>query len=585
MISTEWGRTTKRLVVVGLIIVLLLLLYVFRSLVPPILLAVVLAYVLKPMVDWAEKRLQMHRTLAAILVYVVVVTILSVVLVTVVPYAVDRVTRLNLDLQTLTDDLVGFLSQPVMLFGYSVSLGDFVGDVRGALQGILEPFATQTVSLVFNVLSSLLWVLSIAIISFYLVKDTDRLRQFLDRMAPPGYTEELRRLREAINRVWKAFFRGQVVLGFVVGIMVWIAMSIIGLPNAGLMGILTGLLEVVPTFGPVLATIPAVLIAFFVGSTYLPLSNFWFAVLVLGIYIIIQQVENAILVPRIMGRRMQLHPLVVFIAVLAGGTLAGTLGVLLAAPVIGTLRVVLGYVYAKLLDQDPFPYVPSEAGELYPGEIDAILFDLDGTLLKADEDAVRALENRLSTVRWLLPRQDPALAARRMIVAWESPANSFLSLLERVGLDDGALDLGHRLYRLRALETPHNFAAVAGTVDTLHDLSKRCRLALVTTRSRAQAQAFVRQQNLEGVIEVVAAREDTRLVKPRPGSVRYAAEKLGVPLERCLVVADTAADIRAARDAGARAAGVLTGFGNRADLERAGADLVFDTVGQLKDWM
>ncbi|RPI58066.1 MAG: AI-2E family transporter, partial [Chloroflexi bacterium] len=234
MVSTEWSRTTKRLVIVGLVIILLLLLYVFRALLPPILLAFVLAYILKPLADWVEKRLKMRRTLAVILVYVVVLAILSIVPVTVVPYVLDRIARLNLDVQQLTDDLVGFLSQPFMLFGYRFSLGDFVGDVRGTVQTMLQPFATQTLGLVFNLLSSLLWVLSISIISFYLVKDADRLRQFLDRMAPPGYTEELRRLREEINHVWKAFFRGQVVLGFVVGVMVWIAMTLIGLPNAGL---------------------------------------------------------------------------------------------------------------------------------------------------------------------------------------------------------------------------------------------------------------------------------------------------------------------------------------------------------------
>lgn len=587
MVSTEWSRTTKRLVIVGLVIILLLLLYIFRALVPPILLAFVLAYVLKPLADWVEKQLQVRRTLAVILVYIVVLAILSIVPVTVVPYVVERITRLNVDVQKLTDDLVGFLSQPFVILDYHFSLGELVGDVGATVQSLLQPFATQTVGLVFNLLSSLLWVLSITIISFYLVKDAERLRQFLDSIAPPGYTEELRRLREEINHVWKAFFRGQVVLGIVIGTAVWIVMSIVGLPNAGLMGVIAGLLEVVPTFGPVLATIPAVLIALFLGSVYLPLSNFWFAVLVLGHYILIQQVENAYLVPRIMGRRMQLHPVIIFIGVLAGGFLAGTLGVLLAAPVIGTLRVLLRYTYAKLLDRDPFPHLHEarELGEVYPGEIDAILFDLDGTLIKADEDAVRSLADRLESVRWLLRRRDPALVARRMIMTWESPANSVLSFLERVGLDDGVLDLGQRLYRLRALETPHNFHAVEGVVDTLRDLSRRHDLALITTRSRLHAQAFVRQHQLDGVIQVIVGREDTWRLKAHASSVRCAAEKLGVPLERCLVVGDSVADIQAARAAGARAAGVLTGFGSRADLERAGADLIFASVVQLKDWM
>ncbi len=585
MVSTEWNRTTKRLVAVGLAIIFLLVLYVFRSLVPPILMAVFLAFLLKPLADWVERRFQTRRTLAVALVYVIVLLILITVPATVVPYGVERLTRLNLDLQTLTDDLVSFLSQPVVIMGYTLSLGDLVGDIEGTVQGLLQPFATQTLNLFLNVVSSLLWVASITIISFYLVRDADRLRQFLDSLAPPGYTEELQRLREEINRVWKAFFRGQVVLGIVVGTVVWVSMTLVGHPNAGLMGLVAGLLEAVPTFGPVLATIPALLIALFRGSTFLPISNFWFAVLVLIIYIVIQQVENGYLVPRIMSRRLQLHPVVVLIGVLAGGYLAGTLGVLLAAPMMGSVRVVLGYIYAKLMDRDPFPFTPLQSGEVYPGEIDAILFDLDGTLVETDDHTVEALARRLAVVKWLNPRGDPSRAARRMIMAWESPANSFLALLDRVGLDDNLFSLSERLYRLRAMPIPLNFQAVDGAVDTLNDLGRRYHLCIVTTRSRLYAQAFVDQYHLKDVVQIVAGREDTFRLKPHPSPILYVAEKLGVPVERCLMVGDTSVDILAARAAGAYSVGVLSGFGSRSDLERAGADKILDNICELKDWM
>lgn len=585
MISTKWSQTTKRLVVIGLVIILLLVLFVFRALVPPIAIAFVLAYLLKPFADFVERRTKLPRTLSVILVYVVLLLLLGIIPVTVVPYAVDQVTRLNLNLQRLTEDLIAFLSQPVVILDYTFNLEDFVGDLRTALQDLLQPFATQTVGLLFNVASSLLWTLSIFIISFYLVKDAQRLRGFLDRIAPPGYTEELGRLREDINQVWKAFFRGQVLLGIVVGLVVWIAMSIVGLPNAGLMGLLAGLLEVIPTFGPVLATIPALMIAFFRGSTYLPLSNFWFAILVLGIYLLIQQTENAYLVPRIMGRRLLLHPVVVFVGVLAGGLLFGALGVLLAAPVIGTLRVVLRYVYAKLLDEDPFPPEFVQAGEIYPGEIDAIFFDLDGTLVETDDEAVETLTRRLQPVRWLLPRRDAARAARRILMSVEGPANSLLTFLDRVGLDDNVLDVGDKLRSMRGLVTPLNFRPVDGVGEMLSDLRHRYHLGIVTTRSRAHAEAFLRQQELATLVEVIVGREDTWRVKPHPGPVLHAADQLEVPVERCLMVGDTTADIYAARSAGARSAGVLCGFGEKDELERAGADLILETTTELTRWM
>jgi predicted PurR-regulated permease PerM/phosphoglycolate phosphatase-like HAD superfamily hydrolase len=585
MISTEWSQTTKRLVVVGLIIIALLVLYLFRALVPPVGIAVVLAYVLKPVADLAERRTRLPRTLVVILVYLVLVLLLSTIPVVVVPYAVDWVGWLSANLQQLADQLLGFLSQPFSVLGYNLSLGDMFGNIPGTVQDLLQPFATQTVGLVLNVLSSLLWVVSIAVISFYLVKDADRLRDFLDNMAPPGYAAELRNLREEVNRVWKAFFRGQVVLGIIIGLAVWISMSIVGLPQAGLMGLLAGLLEVVPTFGPVLATIPAVLIAFFLGSVYLPLSHFWFTVLVLGIYVVIQQLENAYLVPRIMGRRLQLHPVVVFIGVLAGGLVAGAIGVLLAAPIAGTFRVLLRYVRAKLLDEDPFPVELAQPGEVYPGEIDAILFDLDGTLVETDDQAVERLTRHLHRVRWLLPGRNAARTARGILIAAEGPANRLLTLLDRLGLDDDALDLANRVSRWRGIDAPLNFRPVDGIVEALHDLARRYHLAIVTTRSRLAAEAFLSQQGLEDLVEVVVGREDTWRIKPHPDPIRRAAEALGVPVERCLMVGDTRVDVLAARSAGARTVGVLSGFGEEKDLDRAGADMIIQNASRLQDWM
>jgi HAD superfamily hydrolase (TIGR01549 family) len=584
MVSNEWSQTTKRLVVVGLVIVLLLVLYLFRSLLPPVAIAAVLAYLLKPVADFLERRTRLPRLLAVILVFLALLLVISTIPATVVPYLVDRITRLNLDLQQLADDLVQFLSHPVTVFGFAFDPQDLMGDVRTALQNLLQPFATQTVGLLLNVASSLLWILSVLIISFYLIKDADRLRAFLDDLAPPGHVEELRSLREAISEVWSAFLRGQLVLSIAVGMVVWLSMMAVGLPNAGLMGLIAGLLEVIPTFGPVLSVIPAMLVAFFRGSTYLPLSNFWFAVLVLGIYLLIQQTENAYFVPRIMGRRLNLHPVVVFIGVLAGGTIAGAIGVLLAAPVIATLRVVLSYVYAKLLDQEPFPR-EEELPEVYPGEIDAVLFDLDGTLAETDDDAVDALARRLQKVRWLLPKRDPVRAARQTLMALEAPANRILGLLDRFGLDDDFFGLANRLRQMRGVRAPATYCSLDGVGAMLRDLNRRYYLGIVTTRCHREAEEFLAQENLADLFQVITGRDDTWRLKPHPSPVRHTAEKLGVPVHRCLMVGDTAVDIRAARAAGARSVGVLCGFGDRQDLERAGADRILESTTDLTDWM
>jgi HAD superfamily hydrolase (TIGR01549 family) len=585
MDSTNWSLTTKRLVIVGLVIVLLIGLYISRAILPPIALAVVLAFLLKPIVDYVDRRTKLPRAVAVLLVFLVVLLLLSLIPVTVVPYAVDRIARLNLDLAQLIDDLAEFLSQPFTVYTFTFQLQDLVGDVRGTLQGLVQPFAGQTVTLLFGVASSLLWVVSIVVIAFYLIRDAARLRAFLDRIAPPDYTYELRRLREEINLVWKAFFRGQLVLAVIIGLVVWIAMTAVGLPSAGLMGLLAGALEVIPTFGPILATIPAVLIAFIRGSVYLPIGNFWFALLVLGIYLLIQQTENAYLVPRIMGRRMQLHPVVVFIGILVGGMLAGILGVFLASPILGTLRVLLRYVYAKVFDQLPFPPEIEEIKEIERGEIDAILFDLDGTLVETDDMAVEALAHHLAPIRRILPSRDPRRAARHILRCGEGPASRILAVLDRVGLDDEALALGSWLRRMSGLRSATNLRPVDGTLEMLHDLSRRYHLGIVTTRSHWEAQAFLDQQQVAGLFQVITGRDDTWRIKPHPSPIRHAAEQLGVAVERCLMVGDTTVDIVAARAAGAHAVGVLCGFGDQAELERAGANRILGTTGDLTEWL
>jgi predicted PurR-regulated permease PerM/phosphoglycolate phosphatase-like HAD superfamily hydrolase len=585
MMSTEWSRTTKRSVIIGLLLLFLLGLYLFRTLLPPVAIAGIVAYLLKPVVDWLERQARLPRLLAVFLVFLVLMLLLSTIPVTVVPYVVDRVGRLSQQSQELFDRLVVFLSQPIVILDFRFELEDLVGDVRVALQDLLRPFATQTIGLLFNVASSLLWVLSILVIAFYLVKDADRLRAFLDRIAPPGHAEELRRLREEINHVWSAFFRGQVLLGVIVGFLVWIVMTVIGLPNAGLMGLLAGMLEVIPTLGPILATIPAALVAIFLGSTYLPLSNFWFTVLVVGLYAVIQQVENAYIVPHILGRRLRLHPVMVFVGVLAGGIVAGLIGVFLAAPIIATLRVVLGYIHAKLLNLEPFPRKTERTQEFYPGEIDAILFDLDGTLLETDDAIVDRIAHRLAAVRWLLPRRDPRRVARRILMALESPATRLLALLDRLGLDDNLFALGDRLRRWRGLQPALDARPLEGIGPLLQELGRRYYLAIVSTRSQKEARSFLEQHNLSGLIQVVTGRDDTWRIKPHASPIRHTAEQLGVPVERCLVVGDTTADMTAARAAGAHAIGVLCGFGTREELERAGADRILQSSIDLLNWM
>ncbi len=362
--SSPWSDTTKRMVVAGGVVLGALILYRFRQLLPPLVIAIILAYVLNPVVGFIVARTRLPRTTAVALLYLALIILLALVPALLAPSLIKQLKAVDLNLQQIAEDFDRFLDQPLFLLGYRLELKTAWHQIRGALQSLLSPIASHTMSVLVDAITSLIWLVFILVTSFYILKDQPAIIRYIHQLVPPRYQADVHLLGAEISSIWNTFFRGQLILCLVVGFVVGVVMAIVGLRNAVALGALAGLLEVLPNIGPVVAAIPAVFIALFQGSIYLPLPPFWFALLVTGLYILIQQVENNYLVPRIIGRSLNLHPLVVIVAVVAGANLAGVLGALLAAPTLASLRVLAGYAYYKLLDQPPFPSPVNRVAEV-----------------------------------------------------------------------------------------------------------------------------------------------------------------------------------------------------------------------------
>jgi len=210
-------------------------------------------------------------------------------------------------------------------------------------------------------------------------------------------------------------------------------------------------------------------------------------------------------------------------------------------------------------------------------KVEAVLFDLDGTLMDTDDQAVEALARRLQRLHWPHPHR----AARRFIMASETPGNVLMTLVDVLGLDAPLAAFTDRLRRWRGLRTRTDFRIIAGADEMLTELKERYRLAVVTTRGMAEAEAFLDQHDLVGVFETLVTRESTWRLKPHPAPIRHAAQLLGVPVERCVMVGDTTVDVKSARRAGAWAVAALCGFGEREELERAGAHVILEHTSHL----
>jgi HAD superfamily hydrolase (TIGR01549 family) len=209
--------------------------------------------------------------------------------------------------------------------------------------------------------------------------------------------------------------------------------------------------------------------------------------------------------------------------------------------------------------------------------LQAVMFDLDGTLMDTDDQVVEALARRLAGLRLA----DPKRAARRLIMASETPGNAMMTLLDVVGLDRPLTRVTDRVRRWRGLQTREDFRIIEGVKEMLYALEGRYRLAVVTTRGAREAAAFLRQHELEPLFETVVTRESTWRLKPHPSPIEHAAQALALPVEACVMVGDTTMDVLAARRAGAWAVGVLCGFGEREELERAGAHVILPHTAQV----
>jgi predicted PurR-regulated permease PerM len=355
----------------------LLLLYLARGTLPLLVVAAVIAYILYPAVEWLNRRLRFPRTLATVVIYVILILVMAAIPILIGPAIIRQIRTFDVNVSELLSQGREWLRQTlnnwrsITILGMTIDLSSLIdpaletlgeegstpvippaqvwlprllGMVPGAVSGVASTLISGTAAFFLTI-----------VYSFYLVKDSAGWRTLLNDWLPDTFRDEFNRLRQQLSSIWSSFFRGQLALCLSIGLMSFLALTIMGIPGSIPLALVAGVLEVIPNLGPLLALVPAVIVALIQGSTWIPLSNVWVAVLVLGVYLLIQQVENNLLVPRIIGESVDLPPLLVLIGVIVGASNAGVLGAFLAAPVLASLKVLFLYAYNKVLERPAFP--------------------------------------------------------------------------------------------------------------------------------------------------------------------------------------------------------------------------------------
>ena len=378
--NNTWDAPTRRYVAVGLAVLLIYLVYLARPLLPNLILAAIMAFALAPVIRFLNGRLRIPKPIAIILAYILLILVIMLLPAILIPAVAGSFTTVEVDLplvlEATTNWLVRTLESNRML-----SIGGFDLDISPVIDQLLTglnefspssllPSVEDLISIVgtgagvalnfaasiFGTVSGLVGTIFITfLISIFMSTDSPVIQKKIARQLPAAYKDEITTLGHRIHDVWWKYIQGQLMLGFVIFLITWLLGTIIGLPGAFALAVIAGLLEFIPNLGPLLAAIPAVLIALLQGSQTLEVSNLTFFIIVLVMYVLIQQLENNVIVPKVLGDALDFPPVVVMIGVLIGFSVAGILGSLLAVPFMATGRELVAYAYAKVLMRDPFP--------------------------------------------------------------------------------------------------------------------------------------------------------------------------------------------------------------------------------------
>lgn len=329
--------TISTLTIIKILAVLLALgfLYLIRDVLILLFVAVILAAAISPWID-ALQRKKIPRSLGLILTYFILFSVLTITIGLLVPVVAKQIVQ-------LADNFPSYYQKVASFFApWKESLVP-IGNIQEILEswGLgLGKMAGNIFSTAIGVFGGLISFLAILVLIFYMTVKEHGMEKFLEQILPKQYHGRVISLVYQIQKKMGLWLRGQFILCLIIGVLSYIGLLILGVEYSLVLALVAGIAGVIPFIGPIIGAIPAVLIAF-VQS---PIK----ALFVIILYVIIQQLENQIIVPRVMKKAVGLNPVIIIIALLIGVRLAGILGALIAVPVATAVSVfVRDYLDAK----------------------------------------------------------------------------------------------------------------------------------------------------------------------------------------------------------------------------------------------
>lgn len=362
--SPRWSTNTKFIVLLAILAVVGFFLIRFQTLVAPVILAVMTAYLLDPAVHTLMKYLRLSRTIAVLAVCASLILLLAALVGGAGLLLQQQLSGVLASALTFVNSIPAWIAT---LSAKPVAVGPFTLDLSSADVSLVQNALLSTTrdsigritgwmtGAASGVASFLGWAVFVFTVSFYLILDLDSLNKNLLRMVPEDYQQDAGRLLAKLGPIWNAYLRGQLVLGLIIGSIVTVTMGLLGVRYALILGLIAALMDFVPIIGWYVAVGTEILVALFQPSNWLGLPPITFTIVVAFVAFTIQQIKISFFNPRVMQTHLKLHPAVLIVGLLIGASLLGFTGLLLSAPIIATAGLFGKYIHAKLFNLPPWP--------------------------------------------------------------------------------------------------------------------------------------------------------------------------------------------------------------------------------------
>lgn len=348
-------RIGRLILVIALILLIVALLWLARGALFPFILALVLAYVLLPVVQFFERgvarlfpRFRGARPVAIVLTYLAVILALAVFFLLIAPVISQQFETLWDNRQEIGGFIEGVASDALKQYRENVpaeiqaQIDSAVRQAGARLTTAAQAVIGQTVGAVTSTVAFIASLVIVPVWLFYLLYDQNRFIRKGVEVIPSQIRADTVNVVRIADRILSQYLRGQLLLCLVVGVLATVGLALLGVPFFAVLGLIAGIFEILPFVGPIIGMVPAVLVAVIER----PILGLWTLLLFIGI----QQVENTVLVPRISGKAVELHPALIVLVLIIGSQVAGLTGAILAVPITAIIRDVFKYLYLRLSD-------------------------------------------------------------------------------------------------------------------------------------------------------------------------------------------------------------------------------------------